>query len=79
MIHDIKPRENQSSQKLIYLRYFKTLSIFLLTINYAPPSFTCTISVGCVVISLGITFIRKLHNDALLPFLIIPCLKSENG
>ena len=27
MIHDIKPRENQSSQKLIYLRYFETLSI----------------------------------------------------
>ena len=34
VIHDIKLRENQSSQKLIYLRYFETLSIFLSTQNY---------------------------------------------
>ena len=34
MIHDIKPRENQSSQKLIYLRYLETHSMFLLTQNY---------------------------------------------
>ena len=29
--------------------------------------------------ALGITFIKKLHNEALLPFLIIPSLKSESG
>ena len=34
MIHDIKPRESQSSQKFIYLRYFETVSIFLSTQNY---------------------------------------------
>ena len=32
-IHEIKPRENQSSQKLIFLRYFETLSMFLSTRN----------------------------------------------
>ena len=42
----------------------------------ASPSFTCTISVG--KFALGITFINKLHNEALLPFLILPSLKSEN-
>ena len=34
MIHDIKPRVNQSSQKLIYLKYFERLSIFLSAQNY---------------------------------------------
>ena len=34
MIHDIKPQANQSLQKLIYLRYFETLPIFLSTQNY---------------------------------------------
>ena len=34
VIHDIKPRANQSSQKLIYLRYFETLSTFFSTQNY---------------------------------------------
>ena len=34
VIHDIKPWENQSLQKVIYLRCFETLSIFLSTQNY---------------------------------------------
>ena len=34
VIHGIKPRVNQSSQKLIYLKYFERLSIFLWAQNY---------------------------------------------
>ena len=40
------------------------------------PSFLCTISEG--KFALVITFIKKLHNEALLPFLIMPSLKKEN-
>ena len=46
-------------------------------ISNATPSFTCTISVS--KFALSITLIKKLHNEALLSFLIIPFLKSENG
>ena len=43
----------------------------------ASPSFTSTISLG--KFALGIPLIKKLHKEALLPFLIIPSLKSESG
>ena len=35
MIRDINPRENKSSRKLIHLRYFERLPMFLSTQNYA--------------------------------------------
>ena len=82
------PQQSNTTQQYPYLLYkcfsynlyisenFVNKSNFIGNSN-ASPSFTCTISEG--KFALGITFIKKLHDEVLLPFVIMPYLKKENG